>query len=387
MGRRTLSLFVILFLLSGTVQAVEYDAAEQAILCAFEEGAETLDLTPYRLTCEELESLFTRLRNENVLLWYASGYSCTYDLRTGIVHSVTFQILDEEAYPRESYEAAVQKILAEAVLPGMGPEQIAMSIHDYLISHFRYDESGARFTGYDLLVNGTAVCEGYARAYMDLLKRAGVEVIYVCDEELAHCWNQVKLDGNWHQVDVTWDDPLPDIWGRVSHANFPGIDISTDSPICFESAEVCYLRTDEGTQIRILRWDQQTGELTELLSLDAGYIDVGCGRYHYQTFGLSLWKGRLYFSDMERVYAMNTDGTGLSVVYRYDAEANGTFIRGSFVDEGILHLTLSDHDGNAQTKTLRLSPEGGAYSSSQNRSFSVRFSALQMATQSLMVGL
>ena len=30
----------------------------------------------------------------------------------------------------------------------------------------------------------------------------------------------VKIDGQWYHVDVTWDDPVPDKPGRVSHENF-----------------------------------------------------------------------------------------------------------------------------------------------------------------------
>ena len=35
-----------------------------------------------------------------------------------------------------------------------------------------------------------------------------------------HAWNQVKLDGEWYFVDVSWDDPVPDWYGNVKYTYF-----------------------------------------------------------------------------------------------------------------------------------------------------------------------
>lgn len=416
-ANRLMLLFFIALLLALQVRATDPEGARNAILQGAAEEAETVELKEYALSAESLEALFQQLRNRNELPWYAEGYRYSYNPFTGIVHSMTFLHLDEATYDRAAYDQAVAKILESAVLPGMSQYQIALSVHDYLASHFRYDESSSRFKGWNLLIDGTAVCEGYARAYMDVLKRAGLEAVYVKSDSMDHAWNLVKIDHQWYHVDVTWDDPLSDCYGRVMHSCFLADDatisddehghygwesshsagtrpetdtfwLQTTSPICYESASVCYLRIDEGSTFRICRRDEESGEMTELLNLDAGYIDVGQGPCHYQNFGLSLWNGRLYFSDMQKVYSMNTDGSNQIVVYTQNTGASGCFIRGSFVEDGVLFLSLSDHDGNIQSETLRLSPEGSAYSSSsQNRSFSVRCNTLQIAMHSLMVGL
>ena len=36
----------------------------------------------------------------------------------------------------------------------------------------------------------------------------------------GHAWNAVKLDGEWYQVDVTWDDPIPDSPGNIQYGYF-----------------------------------------------------------------------------------------------------------------------------------------------------------------------
>lgn len=36
----------------------------------------------------------------------------------------------------------------------------------------------------------------------------------------AHAWNIVKIEGKWYQIDVTWDDPVPDIPERIGYDYF-----------------------------------------------------------------------------------------------------------------------------------------------------------------------
>jgi len=54
------------------------------------------------------------------------------------------------------------------------------------------------------------VCEGYARAFQVLCRRAGIPCVLV-DGKIRgedHMWNYVQLQGGWYAVDVTWNDPL-----------------------------------------------------------------------------------------------------------------------------------------------------------------------------------
>lgn len=55
---------------------------------------------------------------------------------------------------------------------------------------------------------GSAVCEGYAKAFQLLLNAAGIENAYIVGKANGegHAWNQVKLGNEWYNVDITWND-------------------------------------------------------------------------------------------------------------------------------------------------------------------------------------
>lgn len=53
------------------------------------------------------------------------------------------------------------------------------------------------------LLNGSCVCVGNAEIVRNVLACCGIECINIGGDE--HMWNQVKLDGEWFNMDFTWD--------------------------------------------------------------------------------------------------------------------------------------------------------------------------------------
>ncbi len=94
----------------------------------------------------------------------------------------------------------------------------ALYVHDEIAKNTVYDwdsadapEGGgdrAAHSAYGCLVGGSAVCEGYAKAYTAALNALGIDCIYVPGEADgdSHAWNCVKLGEGYAFVDVTWDD-------------------------------------------------------------------------------------------------------------------------------------------------------------------------------------
>lgn len=124
----------------------------------------------------------------------------------------------------------VSGILRE-IKSGLNEYDREMIIHDCLVRDVQYDEEAAvdisgsdpAATVYGTLVNGRAVCTGYARAFKLLLNRVGISSMTVkgISRDEGHMWNLVSVDGSWYHVDVTWNDPTEfSAYGIVSHNYF-----------------------------------------------------------------------------------------------------------------------------------------------------------------------
>lgn len=379
-------LIIICLLVSLGMPVCRADAyaGEQAELlkaCTYRRDAL---LYPYQITVTELKQLFHDLYAAGALPWYITEeYRYSYD-DNDIVDSFTPSTLYDGELDMAAYEERAAQILAECVLPGMEQWQIALALHDYLIAHTAYDESLEKNSSYDVLVNGSAVCVGYAMAYQDLLQRAGMECLLVTSTAMEHAWNLVCIDGNWYHVDLTWDDPSPDAVGYVSHEFFlrtdaemsagedPHYDWDTDivctdtrfsngfwqdvkSQICFESSDVCYLLRARDFTSHIFRRNITTGEEIQLYKEATNYIDIGQGNYMYEHAGLSLRGGRLWFNSLSRLLSMNLDGTDLRTEYMH---SGSTYIHSSHVSDLEATLTLMTHDSTHSVHSVALTPTG-----------------------------
>lgn len=199
-----------------------------ALVQSVREG-EALELSCWDVTPHKLHSLYETLRLSGHLPWYTDGYQYAYT-DDGLVVSFCPRNLDPALYNRTIYEDKIREILSSTLSETMSQTEIARTLHDYLLTHCTYDETLTKFTSYDAIVEGSAVCSGYAGAYMDLMNRAGVPCVMLESTSMGdsgHAWNLVSIDGHWYHVDVTWDDPLPDISGRTLHTFF----LKTDEEI------------------------------------------------------------------------------------------------------------------------------------------------------------
>ena len=86
-------------------------------------------------------------------------------------------------------------------------------LHDWITNNVYYDPTTSYY-GADMILRGYGLCDGYSKAYMMMLEKAGIPaercVGEVVDggENVLHGWNIIFLDGSWYYVDPTWDDPV-----------------------------------------------------------------------------------------------------------------------------------------------------------------------------------
>lgn len=144
----------------------------------------------------------------------------SYDIRNNF-HDGNYLVLFSK-YSYEQITAAFQEInqVTEEFL-GMIPDgadelEREMIIHDALVDSVEYDFDVAEsddatadaFNIYGALVKKKAVCSGYACATKMLLNRVGIQcrTVVGMSKNTGHMWNQVKINGNWYHLDVTWND-------------------------------------------------------------------------------------------------------------------------------------------------------------------------------------
>lgn len=110
-------------------------------------------------------------------------------------------------------EEKIAWIVDTYVEPDMSEYEKALVLHDWICENVQYDyqaiESGVPSSPNGLgieaaIMDGWAVCSGYAAAYDVLLEKAGIEAKSVAGYD--HAWNIVRIDGEWYHFDLTWDD-------------------------------------------------------------------------------------------------------------------------------------------------------------------------------------
>lgn len=91
-------------------------------------------------------------------------------------------------------------------------------IHDYVVDKCEYvQKTGGTYSSvYGCLVEGSASCEGYAKAIKYLLDEVNIENYLAVgttegetpDVRSGHAWNIAKIGGEYYHLDATWDDPV-----------------------------------------------------------------------------------------------------------------------------------------------------------------------------------
>lgn len=149
--------------------------------------------------------------------WYCYGQ---YEGRTG------YSVSKEDQAKMKAFE------IGESITtPDMSDREKVKVIHDWICKNVAYD--------YDNYLAGTiampsygvegvidyqcAVCSGYAKTF-DIMAHAAGLLSYEVDgttKRGPHAWNRVLVDGTWFNIDVTWDDPVPDHgYGNVARYKY-----------------------------------------------------------------------------------------------------------------------------------------------------------------------
>ncbi len=127
---------------------------------------------------------------------------------------VFFIPLTSTADQEKKVDEKIPQIMKELNLAGKSEYEKIKAVYDYMCGHITYDEKrideDISHTAYAAIVEGTAVCEGYALAAYRLMREAGVGCRYIggspkSGKGSGHAWNIVRIGNRYYYIDATWD--------------------------------------------------------------------------------------------------------------------------------------------------------------------------------------
>ncbi len=220
-----------------------------------DEGKESGNIYVANVSVDEINNINNRLctLNGSVL-----KYSITEKMKGGMRIKFVYQIsdnyyvidryLNQNPIPSDRPIAQVlfekvTEIIDKIITPDMTDYEKELAIHDYIVGNCDYgyvdNSKEYAYRAYGCLIQNKAVCSGYTEAMALLLTCAGVEnkIVTGYGKEELHAWNQVKLDGQWYNVDSTWNDKQ----NYVGHTYFNVTDDVMDNEHTWEEEnfEVC----------------------------------------------------------------------------------------------------------------------------------------------------
>ena len=148
------------------------------------------------------------------VFWVANRYSYGSMGNKAVIQLYSYVSGEECKKRMEILNNAVNEIVTN-IPSGLKEYHLEKFIHNTLVDNCTYsvgvetaDDGWENFTVYGALVNGSAVCEGYAHSMCMLLNKVGIDCYYAngYGENSPHMWNTVNIDGNWYHLDSTWDD-------------------------------------------------------------------------------------------------------------------------------------------------------------------------------------
>jgi len=154
-------------------------------------------------------------RNDHPETFWLTGESKYYVKNNSTTVEFEYSIEPSEILSaKETFENKIDNILND--LPSGSDFEKEEYINNYIIENCKYDDAAAQTENiegnendaYGALVDGSVVCEGYARAFQLLCNKADIDCVMVSGtvDNTNHAWNCVKIGGEWYQIDVTWND-------------------------------------------------------------------------------------------------------------------------------------------------------------------------------------
>ena len=208
---------------TGSTPLVQY------LYKAFSSSPSSVSVPTNLFSSQDMETRFEELGQacieayiQNGLTDYVTHFDYSYTSENSGIITLNLTYNNSSPESRQAnFKALEQKaasIVASVTKPEMTEREKAQALSNYVAQNVKYDFAGfQRYqsgqnvydqqTAYAGLVSGSAICQGFARAYKLLCDKAGIPCVVVFGTTkqfgTAHAWNRVQLDGKWETVDTS----------------------------------------------------------------------------------------------------------------------------------------------------------------------------------------
>lgn len=164
----------------------------------------------YKNCTKDVESIGNDSKLMSNINNYVHPYNSFKTIKTKVSSNNEITLEIQKKYSEEKINKInelVNNVISELDLNNIDNLTKIERIHNYILNHTVYDKNTNNFdinSAYGSLIEGHAVCSGYADAFSIFMNIYKIPNIRVSSEN--HLWNLVYINGKWLHIDLTWDD-------------------------------------------------------------------------------------------------------------------------------------------------------------------------------------
>lgn len=275
----------------------------------------------------------------------------------------------------------------ELVNDSMSNLEIALVLHDAIVNDVAYElPSVADKETYSFMIEKIGYCDLYSKVYAYLLSQCGIRSEIVFSDTMNHEWLKTELiPGRYFNIDITWDDPTPNVNGRVLHTYFGLSDTALksdnkhkdydsiypddtyfdnsgikdlDTAIVELNGKLYAIYAGSGTR------DRQLVELDIVLGQNSGKLErTSVSKLDNMTWsagGNSYWLGiytslfkhgsRLYYNTPDSICWIDPSTSEKGVLVK-PTRPSGKSIYGCYIDKGKVYAVYKSSPNDSGTPT------------------------------------
>ena len=204
-------------------QGVCYESIIKGLKC-YRESIRVFDTN-----IDSLNSVVEAIRKDTPSLYYVDSFKMQIHSSRRYADIIPLYFFSKEEV--NNLNSQLQCVLENVKVGVTGKDEwgSVLRIHDYLCSQVSYHESGQEsHSVVGALLREKAVCEGMAKAFKYICDYLDIKCCLVSGYAKSpanpsmmenHAWNKVKINGEWYNIDVTFDNTIG-TKNRIRHDYF-----------------------------------------------------------------------------------------------------------------------------------------------------------------------